>query len=74
MHLYKIEPKQKYLVDQSDSSEFDESEDDVSDSGDEDEYSISMTYDSYNPDMADPETQTQLLELVGQLEYAFVTP
>jgi len=74
LHLYKIEPKQKYLADQSDSSEFDESEDDVSDSGDEDEYSIPMTYDSYNPDMADPETQTQLLELVGQLEYAFVTP
>ncbi len=42
---WKFELQQKYLADQSDSSESDESEDDVSDSGNEDEYSIPMAYD-----------------------------
>ncbi len=58
----------------SDSSESDESEDDVFDSGDEDEYNIPMTYDSYNPDMENLATQTHSLDLVSQLDYVFATP
>jgi hypothetical protein len=68
LSLYKFEPKQKYLADQSD-----ESGDDFSDSGDEEDYGV-QTYNPYIPDtpnLPDLETLTQPLDLISQLDYVF---